>query len=66
MKKNSLNSKKSKDNKKPDILIIPLDLIAISIMYVLSVTESEKDLKYWLKELKYFIRFLIISSSNLI
>ena len=60
------NSKKTKDNKKPDIIIAPLDLITISIMCILSVTDSEKDLKYWLKELKYFIRFLIIASSNLI
>ena len=60
------NSKKTKDNKKPDIIIAPLDLITISIMCILSVTDSEKDLKYWLKELKYFLRFLIISSSNLL
>ena len=60
------NSKKAKDNKKPDIIIAPLDLITISIMCILSVTDSEKDLKYWLKELKYFLRFLIISSSNLL
>ena len=60
------NSKKLKDNKKLDIIIAPLDLITISIMCILSVTDSEKDLKYLLKELKYFIRFLIISLSNLI
>ena len=59
------NSKKTKD-KKNDIIIAPIDVITISIMCILSVTDNEKDLKYWLKELKYYMRFLIISSSNLI
>ena len=52
-------------NKKLDIIIAPIDLITITIMIILSETTEEEDLKYWLKELKYFIRFLIISSSNL-
>ena len=34
-------------------------------MIILSLSNDEKDIKYWLKELKYFILFLIISSSNL-
>ena len=59
------NSKKAKD-KKIEIIIAPIDLITIPMMCILSVTDNEKDLKYWLKELKYYMRFLIISSSNLI
>ena len=62
---NDENSKKIKD-KNLDTIIAPIDLITISIMCILSVTDSEKDIKYWLKELKYYMRFLIISSSNLI
>ena len=59
------NSKKNKD-KKTEQIIAPIELITLSMMCILSVTNNEKDLKYWLKELKYYIRFLIISSSNLI
>ena len=62
---NDINKKSSKD-KKIDIIIAPIDSITISIMCILSVTDNEKDLNYWLKEFKNFIRFLIISSSNLI
>ena len=60
------DNKKTTKDKKTDIIIAPIDLIAISIMCILTATDNEKDLKYWLKELKYFMRFLIISSSNLI
>ena len=64
---NNENKKTPNDkNKKVDIIIAPIDLITISMMCILSVTDNEKDIKYWLKEFKYFIRFLIISSSNLI
>ena len=62
---NDINKKSSKD-KKMDIIIAPIDCITISIMCILSVTDNEKDLNYWLKEFRNFIRFLIISSSNLI
>ena len=63
------NKKGKNDNIKIDVIIAPIDLIAISIMCILSVIEKKddkelKDLKYWLKEFKYFIRFLIIASSS--
>ena len=48
----------------PLIKVIPLTLI--SILSKLKDLENDKDFKYWLKELKYFMRFLIISTSNLI
>ena len=60
------NKKPTKDKKRTDITIAPIDIITISMMCILSVTDNEKDLKYWLREIKYYLRFLIISSSNLI
>ena len=48
----------------PLIKVIPLTLI--SILSKLKDLTNDKDFKYWLKELKYFLRFLIISTSNLI
>ena len=60
------NKKPTKDKKRTDVTIAPIDVITISMMCILSVTDNEKDLKYWLKELKYYLRFLIISSSNLL
>ena len=48
----------------PLIKIIPLTLI--SILSKLKDLANDKDFKYWLKELKYFLRFLIISTTNLI
>ena len=59
-------NKKTTKDKKSDVILSPIDLITISIMCILTATDNEKDLKYWLKEFKYFMRFLIISSSNLI
>ena len=47
----------------PLIKIVPLTIICI--IKKLQKVEEEKDFKYWLKEFKCFIRFLIISSSNL-
>ena len=47
--------------------IIPLiKLIPIGLMCIIHSCETEEDFLYWLKELKKFIRFLIIASSNLI
>ena len=68
LEENSSINEKKKTAKETnlEILIAPIDLISISIMCILSATENENDLKYWLKEIKYFTRFLIISSSNLI
>ena len=46
--------------------IIPLiKIISISLMCVLSNSINNTDFKHWLKEFKYFVRFLIISSTNL-
>ena len=50
--------------------IIPLiRTIPITLMCIISVlskkTNKEKELLYWLKEYKKFIKYLIISSSNL-
>ena len=47
----------------PLIKVVPLTLI--SILSKLKDKKDDKDFKYWLKELKYFLRFLIISSTNL-
>ena len=47
----------------PLIKIVPLTIICI--IKKLQKVEEEKDFKYWLKEFKCFIRFLIIASSNL-
>ena len=60
--------KKEKEKKEGqfNIIIAPINIITISFMCILSEIENEKDLNYWLKELKYFMRFLIMSSSNLI
>ena len=68
---NNENKKTINDNIKIDIIIAPIDLIAISIMCILSTLEKKnekkfKHLKYWLKELKYFIRYIIIASSSLV
>ena len=47
-------------------VIIPLiNMNLIIIMCILSVTKKVEEFKYWLKELKKIIRFIIISSSNL-
>ena len=48
----------------PLIKLVPLTLI--SILSKLKDCYDDKDFKYWLKELKYFMRFLIIASTNLI
>ena len=59
---------KFKDKKE---IIIPLiRIIPITLMSIISVIAKKgtnpKHLLYWLKELKKFIRFIIIASSNLI
>ncbi len=53
----------TKEQIEPLINIVPLTYI--SIIYQLKNAKENKDFKYWLKELKYFIRFIIIASSNL-
>ena len=46
--------------------IIPLiRIIPIQLMCVINSSETETNFRYWLKELKKFIRFIIIASSNL-
>ena len=46
--------------------IIPLiRIIPIQLMCVINSSETETNFLYWLKELKKFIRFIIIASSNL-
>ena len=49
--------------------IIPLikvvSLTLISILTKLKDFKDDKDFKYWLKEFKYFLKFLIISSANI-
>ena len=51
-------------------LIIPLiQTITLTLMSIISILvkigNNEKELRYWLKELKKYILFLIISSTNL-
>ena len=47
--------------------IIPLiKIIPIGLMCIIHSCETESDFLYWLKELKKFMKFLIIASSNLI
>ena len=47
--------------------IIPLiKIIPIGLMCIIQSCEVEADCLYWLKELKKFVIFLIIASSNLI
>ena len=47
--------------------IIPLiKTIPIGLMCIIHSSEQESDFLHWLKELKKFIRFIIIASSNLI
>ena len=45
------------------IKIIPITFVCI--LSILKNFDDDKDFNYWLKELKYFLRFLIISSANL-
>ena len=47
----------------PLIKIVPLTLMCI--ITKLKNIDEDKDFKYWLKEFKNFIRFIIIASSNL-
>ena len=47
----------------PVIKIIPITFVCI--LSILKNFDDDKDFNYWLKELKYFLRFLIISSANL-
>ena len=61
---NILTYEEINDNKES---IVPLiKIISISLMCVLSASINNSDFKHWLKQFKYFIRFLIIASTNLI
>ena len=47
--------------------IMPLiRIIPIGLMCIIHSSETEADFRYWLKEFKRFVRFVIIASSNLI
>ena len=49
-------------------IIFPMKIIIINLMSILFMTnnsKNEEDMLYWLKEFKSFIKFIIISSSNL-
>ena len=51
-----------------EIIISPMKIIIINLMCILSKVndlKEESDMLYWLKEFKSFIKFIIISSSNL-
>ena len=48
-----------------EYIISLMKIISISLMCVLSISTNNTDFKHWLKEFKYFIRFLIIASTNL-
>ena len=52
------------DNRK-DLLIPLIRIIPIGLMCIIQSSEMESDFKYWLKEFKKFIRFVIIASTNL-
>ena len=54
-----------KDNKNDQILISLIKIIPIQLMCVIKSSETEENLKYWLKEFKKFVKFIIIASSNL-
>ena len=49
-------------------IISPMKILIINLMSILSIannSKNEEDMLYWLKEFKYFIKFIIITSSNL-
>ena len=49
-------------------IISPMKIIIISLMCILTIannSKDEQDMLHWLKEFKSFIKFIIISSSNL-
>ena len=49
-------------------IISPMKIIIINFMCILSIannSKDEQDMLYWLKEFKSFIKFIIITSSNL-
>ena len=51
-----------------EVIICPLKIIIITLMSILSVinnSKDESDMLYWLKEFKYFIKFIIIASCNM-
>ena len=52
------------DNRK-DLIIPLIRIIPIGLMCIIQSSEMESDFKYWLKEFKKFIRFVIIASTNL-
>ena len=52
------------ENIMPLIKLIPMTLMCI--LTKLKEKDDDKDFRYWLKELKYFLRFVIIASTNLV
>ena len=52
------------ENKK-DLIIPLIRIIPIGLMCIIHSSEIEADFKYWLKEFKKFVRFVIIASTNL-
>ena len=66
-----LNAKKDKDNAQESVilninLLKQIQISLTSMLYVILSKENESDLLKWLKELKHFVIFLIIASSNII
>ena len=49
-----------------ELVMSLIKIIPIQLMCVIKSSETEANFLYWLKELKKFIRFIIIASSNLI
>ena len=48
-----------------ELVISLIKIIPLQLMCVINSSETEGNFLYWLKELKKFIRFIIIASSNL-
>ena len=51
---------------KGELVISLIKIIPIQLMCVIKSSETEANFLHWLKELKKFMRFIIIASSNLV
>ena len=52
-------------NKDSQIIVSLIKIIPIQLMCIVKSSETEEDLKFWLKEFKKFVKFIIIASTNL-